>query len=59
VERSSTRRIFTKGQHQAIVDDEIFERVQAQFRENSFNRGNRSTKQTWWPAEGIDSLSRL
>jgi site-specific DNA recombinase len=30
-----------QGQHQAIVDDEIFEKVQAQLRENSFNRGNR------------------
>ena len=30
-----------QGQHQAIIDDEIFERVQAQLRENSFNRGNR------------------
>ncbi len=30
-----------QGQHQAIVDDEIFERVQAQLRENGFNRGNR------------------
>jgi site-specific DNA recombinase len=30
-----------QGQHQAIIDDEIYERVQAQLRENSFNRGNR------------------
>ena len=30
-----------QGQHQAIVDEEIFERVQAQLRENNFNRGNR------------------
>jgi len=30
-----------QGQHQAIVDEEIFERVQAQLRENGFNRGNR------------------
>ncbi len=29
------------GQHQAIVDDEIFERVHAQLKENGFNRGNR------------------
>jgi site-specific DNA recombinase len=30
-----------QGQHQAIVDQEIFDRVQAQLRENGFNRGNR------------------
>jgi site-specific DNA recombinase len=30
-----------QGQHQAIVDSEIFDRVQAQLRENGFNRGNR------------------
>ena len=30
-----------QGQHQAIVNDEIFEKVQAQLRENNFNRGNR------------------
>ncbi|AMV30494.1 hypothetical protein VN12_00160 [Pirellula sp. SH-Sr6A] len=29
------------GQHEAIIDDETFLRVQAQLRENSFNRGNR------------------
>jgi len=29
------------GQHQAIVDTDIFDRVQAQLRENGFNRGNR------------------
>ncbi len=29
------------GQHQAIIDDETFQRVQAQLRDNSFNRGNR------------------
>ena len=29
------------GQHQAIVDEEMFQRVQAQLRDNSFNRGNR------------------
>ena len=30
-----------QGQHQAIVDTDIFDRVQAQLRENGFNRGNR------------------
>ncbi len=30
-----------QGQHQAIVDQDIFDRVQAQLRENGFNRGNR------------------
>lgn len=30
-----------QGQHQAIVDEDIFARVQAQLRENNFNRGNR------------------
>jgi site-specific DNA recombinase len=30
-----------QGQHQAIVDDEIFEKVQAQLRENNINRSNR------------------
>ena len=29
------------GRHQAIVDEEMFQRVQAQLRDNSFNRGNR------------------
>lgn len=30
-----------QGQHQPIVDEDIFLRVQAQLRENSINRGNR------------------
>jgi len=30
-----------QGQHQAIVDEAIFERVKAQLRDNGFNRGNR------------------
>ena len=30
-----------QGQHHAIVDTDIFDRVQAQLRENGFNRGNR------------------
>lgn len=30
-----------QGQHQAIVDEQVFDRVQSQLRENGFNRGNR------------------
>ena len=30
-----------QGQHQAIVDEEVFDRVQSQLREIGFNRGNR------------------